>query len=497
MEISMSYVLSLLILTPFVGSALAYLVARSNRKAGIYFTLAVAVAVFGLALYSYWFVYANTPPAGSYALMEKYAWVGTSYFGFDYLLGIDGLSSPLIFVSALLTIFVIIGSRRMIDRDEPSYYALLLFFEGSIMGVFTSLNLVAFYVFWELVLIPMFFFIGVWGGDRRKYAAMKFMIFTFAGSTVMLLAFLAIYLGVSPPSFDIPDLAGKIPAGVQYLPLLATFIGFGVKLPVFPFHTWLPDAHVQAPSPISVLLAGVLLKMGGYGFIRISIGLFPQASYQYAWAFMLVGVVTMFYGAIVAVLAKDMKRMIALTSINHMGFVIFGAFATVASGNPLGVEGAIFQMFTHALAIGSLFMLSGYVHHQAGTREIPLLKGLKTTMPRTAALLVLSSGAAMALPPFASFLSELMVIAAGITTHSYWAVTILVPVITASYFLWMIKRAVLSQAEKGTGPSDMSRIDAIVLALYLLPLVILIVFSFLIINPTVPVAQFVSQSRGA
>jgi NADH-quinone oxidoreductase subunit M len=493
----MSQVLSLLIVIPFVGSALAYLVARSNKKAGIYFALAVALVVLALALYSSWFVYANTPPPGGYTLMEKYAWVGTSYFGFDYLFGVDGLSSPLIFVSALLTIFVIIGSRTLIDRHEPSYYALLLFFEGSIMGVFTSLNLVAFYVFWELVLIPMFFFIGVWGGDRRKYAAMKFMIFTFVASTVMLLAFLAVYLGVSPPSFDIPDLAGKIPAGLQYLPLIATFVGFGVKLPVFPFHTWLPDAHVQAPSPISVLLAGVLLKMGGYGFIRISIGLFPHASYQYAWVFMLVGVVTMFYGAIVAVLAKDLKRMIALTSINHMGFVIFGAFATVASGNPLGVEGAIFQMFTHALAVGCLFMLSGYVHHQAGTREISLLKGLRTTMPRTASLLVLASGAAMALPPFASFLSELMVIAAGITAYSLTAVTILVPVITAAYFLWMIKRTVLSQAETGASPVDMHRTDAIVLALYLLPLIILIVFSFLIINPSVPVAQWVTQLRGA
>jgi len=493
----MTYILSMLVILPFLGSALTYLVARSNRRAGTYFALAVALIVFAIALYSSWFVYANTPMPGRYALVEKYTWVGTSYFGFDYLFGVDGLSSPLIFVSALLTIFVVIGSRTLIDRNEPSYYALLLFFEGSIMGVFTSLNLVAFYVFWELVLIPMFFFIGIWGGDRRKYAAMKFMIFTFVGSTVMLLAFLAIYLGVSPPSFDIPDLAGKIPAGIQYLPLLATFVGFGVKLPVFPFHTWLPDAHVQAPSPISVLLAGVLLKMGGYGLIRVSIGLFPQASFHYAWVFMLVGVVTMFYGAIVAILAKDLKRMIALTSINHMGFVIFGAFATVASGNPLGIEGAIFQMFTHALAIGCLFMLSGYVHHQAGTREISLLKGLRTTMPRTAGLLVLASGAAMGLPPFASFLSELMVIAAGITAYSFSAVTILVPVLTAGYFLWMIKRTVLSHAEAGTGPSDMGRSDAVVLALYILPLVVLIIFSYLIINPTVPVAQWVIHLRGA
>jgi len=364
------------------------------------------------------------------------------------------------------------------------------------MGVFTSLNLIVFYIFWELVLIPMFFFIGIWGGPRRKYAALKFILFTYTGSTVMLLGFLAVYFGVPTPSFDIPDLSGKIPVGLQYLPLLASFIGFGVKLPVVPFHTWLPDAHVEAPAPISVLLAGVLLKMGGYGFLRISIGLFPQASYQYAWVFIAIGVATMFYGAIVALQARDLKRMIALTSINHMGFVLFGAYATVVSANPLGVEGAIFQMFTHALAIGALFMLSGYVHEQAGTREIPLLKGLKVTMPRTAALLVLGSGAAMAMPPFASFLAELMVITAGISAYSITALTILVPVITSGYFLWMIKRSILSLPEGSKVKNDIPKPDALAMIVYFVPLVILIVFSFLILGPAVPVAQWLINLRG-
>jgi NADH-quinone oxidoreductase subunit M len=493
-----SFLLSLLIVVPLAGTPLVYLVGRANKQAGIRLTLALALITLALATFAYWVVYSSPPPPGQYSFVEKYPWV--SLIGLNYLLGIDGLSGPLVLVSSILSVFVIIGSRRMINHMEPEYYALLLFFEGAIMGVFLSLNLIVFYIFWELVLIPMFFFIGFWGGPRRKYAAMKFILFTYAGSTVMLLGFLYVYFGSPTPSFDIPDISHNLPVAVQYLPLLATFIGFGVKLPVVPFHTWLPDAHVEAPAPISVLLAGVLLKMGGYGFLRISLGLFPQASSQYAWAFLIVAGVTMFYGAIVALRAKDLKRMIALTSINHMGFVLFGAYATAVTGSVLGVQGAIFQMFTHALAVGSLFMLSGYIHDQAGTREIPLLKGLRTTMPRTAVLLVLASAAAVGVPPFASFLAEFLVIVAGIGAYSIAALTVLVPVITSAYFLWMIKRVVLSKAEssgpEGVKVHDMPLLDAATIAMYLAPLIVLLVFSSLITGPATPISQYLAGVHG-
>lgn len=491
----MSFVLSLLIALPLFAAPFVYLVTRANKKVGIYLSLGLAAAITVIAGYVFWEVYASTPAIGQYLFQEKYSWISFSNFGLDYFLGTDGLSSPLIFVSALLTVLVVIGSRRLIDHHEASYYSLIFMFEGAIMGVFTSLNLILFYIFWEVVLIPMFFFIGIWGGPRRKYAALKFIIFTFAGSTIMLLGFLYFYMGMSTPSFDIPTIeamlqAHQIPVGLEYLPLLASFIGFAVKLPLVPFHTWLPDAHVEAPSPISVLLAGVLLKMGGYGFLRISIGLFPDASAQYAWAFLAMGLFSMFYGAVAAIRQRDLKKMIAFTSINHMGFVLFGAYATLISGNLLGIQGAIFQMFAHALAVGSLFMLSGYIQHQAGTREIPLLKGLGTSMPRTAAILMLGAAAAMGLPPFSSFLAEFMVIVAGISASPFTAISILVPVITAGYFLWTIKRIVLSPPEGGHETHDMGWSDVAAFAVYLIPLVILIVASYLILTPALPVAEF-------
>jgi NADH-quinone oxidoreductase subunit M len=491
----LSLLLSSLIFLPLAGAPAVFLTTRFNKRAGIYLSAALAVVVFLVSAYVFWAVFSNPPAGGQFAFLENYSWLKTPVFGLDYMLGIDGLSSPLLLISSLLTVFVIIGSRRLIDHHEAEYYSLLFMFEGAIMGVFASLNLILFYVFWELVLIPMFFFIGVWGGPRRKYASVKFILFTYAGSTIMLLGFLYYYLGMSSPSFDIPTiqaalLAHQIPASLEYLPLLASFIGFGVKLPVFPFHTWLPDAHVEAPAPISVLLAGVLLKMGGYGFLRISLGLFPNASATYAWVFIAIALFSMFYGAIVALLQKDLKKMIAFTSINHMGFVLLGGYATVVTGSVLGVEGAILQMFAHALAVGSLFMLSGYIHHQAGTREIPLLKGLRSTMPRTAAILVVASGAAIGMPPFASFLAEFMVIAASITAYQVTAISVLVPVITAAYFLWTIKRTVLSAPEGTGGATDMTRADFASFMAYFVPLVLLLVFSFLILTPAAHVAQF-------
>ncbi len=450
----MSFVLSLLILIPFLGSGVtfAYSSLAQGRRTAPAVAGAFALATLLVAGYAFWSVYSNTPALGQYALGEDHPWISLSTFNVDVLLGLDGLSAPLVLATSIVALLSIFTSRVLIESKAAVYYALLLLAEGSAIGAFASLNLVVFYLFWELTLIPMFFLIGVWGGDRRRYAALKFIIFTFAGSSVMLLGFLAVYFGATPSTFDIPNLAGKIPTGLQYLPLLAVFVGMAVELPIFPFHSWQPDAYEQAPAAVNPLLSGILPKFAGYAAIRIAVGLFPQAAYQYAWAFIAVAVVSMFYGVVVALFQNDMKRMFAYTSMSHMGFILFGVFATVLSGNPLGIEGAILLMFAHALVVGGLFSTAGLIEKMRGTRKIAELGGLLWRAPVTAALLALSSAATMGIPPFVSFLAELMVISGGISAYAVTAVTVLVPVITGGYMLWMLKRVLIDPAGTGVLP---------------------------------------------
>ncbi len=406
----------------------------------------------------------------SFQFTDSATWAPT--FGMNYVVGLDGISLPLLIIAAFLCMLAAAGSRDMISTRQAEYYALFLLFETGIVGVFTSLNLILFYVFWEVVLIPMFFFIGIWGGPRRKYASLKFLIFTYAGSAIMLFGFVAVYAwtaGVGTPSFDYTVLitrTANLAMPLQLAASLATFVGFAVKLPIFPLHTWLPDAHVEAPAPVSVLLAGLLLKMGGYGLIRFNLLMFPAAD-KYLWpAYAAIGLVTMIYGASVAFVAQDLKRMIAMTSVNHMGYVLLGTF-TLGS---IGVSAAVFQMFAHGLAVGMLFLMSGYIHEHTGTRNINELQGLRGKMPSTTVLLIFGSMAAMAVPGFANFISEYQVIQAALSANYLYGLAIIAPALTVGYFLWMLRRVAMTPP--AGSKNELGRRPLIILTAFLVPLLV-------------------------
>ncbi len=474
--------LSILVFTPIVGALIVYIAGFASEKLSKVLTILISASTIALTLFLFMFFSGNSP---GFQLVENYEWAST--FGLTYKLGIDGISLPLLIISSLLTTLSAAGSWEQIKTKVKEYNALLLLFEGSIIGVFTSLNLIAFYVFWELVLIPMFFFIGVWGGPRKKYAAMKFLIMTHVGSILILLSFIALYVFSNPHTFDFTSLVNsKLPLVVQTMISIGLFIGFGVKLPIVPFHTWLPDAHVEAPAPISVLLAGLLLKMGGYGFIRMNLFLFPEASKLLAPVFIGFALVTMFYGAIVAMVQQDLKRMVAFTSINHMGYVLLGAFTLTTPG----ISGAVFQMFNHASAIGALFLMTGVIHEHMGTRNIRELSGLGSAMPKTSFLLVMASLGAMAFPGFSNFISEYTVLLAGISVNTLYAVAVLVPGITAGYFVWMLRRTVMTPQTKMLGSREAPTYTLITLAAFLVPLLILGLYPAPLLSYIIPAVQF-------
>ncbi|HZY95208.1 MAG TPA: NADH-quinone oxidoreductase subunit M [Candidatus Bathyarchaeia archaeon] len=457
-------ILTATIFLPVIMAVPTLLLGKKDSKYARILGIGTTGAVFALTM-----IIATFYKYGSagFQFQDTAPWAGS--FGLNYVVAVDGISMPLLFLAAFLSLLAALGSRDLISLRQPEYYALFLLFETGIIGVFTSLNLILFYVFWEIVLVPMFFFVGIWGGPRRKYASLKFLVFTYSGSIVMLLGFLGLYAWSGGTSFDYSALSAGVPGlamNLQVALSIATFIGFAVKLPIFPLHTWLPDAHVEAPAPVSVLLAGLLLKMGGYGLIRYNLLLFPNAA-QILWpAYMTIGLITMIYGASVAFVAQDLKRMIALTSVNHMGYVLLGTF----SRNPVGVSGAVFQMFSHGLAVGMLFLLSGYIHEHMGTRNINELGALRSRMPVTIVLLILASMAAMAVPGFANFISEYQVIQGALAASLIFALAILTPALTVGYFLWMLRRTVFSG---GLGEKNEIRIHSrLILLAFMVPLLI-------------------------
>ena len=435
--------------------------------------------------------------------LEKVSWIdvkSVSWFGrvhIEYLLGIDGISVVMVLLTAIVS-FIATLSSWTIEKSVKGYFALFLLLDTGMMGVFVALDFFLFYVFWEIMLLPMYFLIGIWGGARREYAAIKFFLYTLLGSVLMLLAMLALYFSTNvfidstgtiysiseAAARNLPGLErihtfnliqmmdpgnlvpGSLLAGFgtwwRYAAYVALFIGFAIKVPLFPFHTWLPDAHVEAPTPISVILAGVLLKMGTYGMLRISFPIFPDAMRHFSWELALLGVISMVYGALVAMAQTDFKKLIAYSSISHMGIVVLG----MASMNTQGMMGAVFQMFNHGTITAMLFLIVGVLYDRAHTRGINEFGGLMNQMPRYAGAMTVAFFAALGLPGLSGFVSEVLsLLGAFQTFQTLTIISAVTIVLTAGYMLWVLQRVFLGPLpDKWKGLTDMNGRETLMLA---------------------------------
>ena len=420
-------------LIPFLG-ALTILLAEVEER--LLKRIALVATAIPAAIHLYMFAHVGFAPG--YQFVESYTWIES--LGMGYKVGVDGISMPMLFLTSLLTFLIVVFSWEQEERTRQ-YLSLFLFLEVSLIGVFTALDLFLFYVFWEFVLVPMYFIIGIWGGPRKEYAAIKFFIYTFAGSVLMLVGFMAVYFASGTGSFDLEGLIGARSAfglAFQSLVFAALFVGFAVKMPVVPLHTWLPDAHVEAPTAGSVLLAAVLLKMGSYGLIRVALPLLPQGAERFVPVMLAIGILSILYGAFVCLAQRDLKRLVAYSSISHMGVVLIG----IATLTQLGTVGAVYMMFAHGLISAILFMACGSIQHSLGTRIIERLGGLALKMPKVGVLITAGFLAGLGLPGMVQFVAEIPVF---IATYRVFGVLLALPiltvVLTAGYALWAVARA--------------------------------------------------------
>ncbi len=430
--------LTAVVFTPLAGALMILLLLRGARLVRGF---AVVVALADLALASTVFATYFQDKSGL-QLVERYDWIPA--LNVQYFLGLDGLNAPMVLLVGLLGLCAVLASGGIHTRVRE-YFVWLLVLQTAVMGVFVSLDFVLFFVFWELELVPMYFLISIWGTGRKEYSAMKFLIFTVLGSACMLVGLLVLYF--SEGTFDMIELGASTLTGLL-LPAQAVFflffIAFAIKLPVWPVHSWLPDAHTDAPTAGSVMLAGVLIKMGGYGLIRVCVTMFPQVTRDYAWLLVTLGVVSIIYGAIVTMRQSDLKRLIAFSSISHMGLVLLGvsSVGVVASEvNAVGLNGAALQMFTHGTITGLMFLVVGFVYEKAHTRYIPDMGGLAPRMTFLGAGFVIAGLASLGLPGLSGFVSEVLVFLGAFSVWS-WATAIAVfgIVLTAGYILWMVQR---------------------------------------------------------
>ncbi|MEW6137940.1 MAG: NADH-quinone oxidoreductase subunit M [Thermodesulfobacteriota bacterium] len=447
-------VLSYTTFLPLVGAAILLFINRESRETLRWIALVFMLADFAVSLAAYFMFDSST---ATMQLVESHPWVRD--WGISYKLGIDGISLFLVLLTTFLGPICVLAAWNDIQHRVKEFLISLLVLQTGMIGVFVALDLFLFYVFWEIMLIPMYLLIGVWGNPaRRLYAAIKFVLYTVVGSLLMLVAILALYFmagaGGEGYTFDLLKLYEfPVPTHAQYWMFLAFFLAFAIKVPMFPFHTWLPDAHTEAPTVGSVMLAAVLLKMGTYGFIRYAIPLFPNAALDAAWWICLLAVIGIIYGAWVAMVQADVKRLVAFSSVSHLGFVMLGMFAFTAQG----VEGSIIQMVNHGLSTGALFLIVGMIYERRHTRLIAEYGGISKVMPMYAVFFMIFTLSSVGLPGLNGFVGEFLILVGTFKVYPWYAVFGATGVIFAAvYMLWMFQRVMFGEV---TNPKNLSLKD--------------------------------------
>ena len=439
------HLLSIVIWLPIVGGIVVLGLGNDRAAAARWVSLAISLATlaFSIPLWA-WF---NTRTA-EMQFVEHTPWIPSIHA--DYNIGVDGISMPLILLTTFTTVLIVIAGWQSVTKRVSQYFAAFLILEGLMIGVFAALDAALFYVFWEAMLLPMFIIIGVWGGPRRVYATIKFFLYTFLGSLLMLVALIYMYL--KSGTYEIALLQGlPLTLREQTFIFLAFFTAFAVKVPMWPVHTWLPDAHVEAPTGGSVVLAAIMLKMGGYGFLRFSLPITPDASRELDWLMIALSLIAVVYIGFVALAQRDMKKLIAYSSIAHMGFVTLGAFIGFqivahtgrTSGIEFGLDGAVVQMLSHGLVSGAMFLCVGVMYDRVHSREISAYGGVANTMPKFAAFMLLFAFANSGVPGTSGFVGEFLVILASFKANVWYAFLAGTTLILgAAYTLWLVKRVI-------------------------------------------------------
>ena len=471
--------LSVILFTPLAGAILLLFVPKTNDDAIRWIANAVTFLGFLVSL-PLWFQYQPANP--EYQFVERHEWIPS--IGAQYFLGVDGFSVLLILLTTLMGFIAVLSSWTAITERVKEYYVFLLVLQTGMLGAFVALDFLLFFLFWEVMLVPMYFLIGIWGSDRRLYSAIKFFLYTLVGSVVMLLGILALYFNHTDPAtglrtFDVTQLQqAAFAPDLQWWVFLAFFLGFAIKVPMFPFHTWLPDAHTDAPTAGSVILAAVLLKMGTYGFIRFSLPILPEATRTFVPMMVVLSIIGIVYGALVAMAQSDWKRLVAYSSVSHMAMVMLGMFAL----NPVGITGSIVQQLNHGISTGALFLIVGIVYERRHTRQISEYGGLSKVMPVYAAVFLVMTMSSIGLPALNGFIGELLILQGVFVVSKVWAAFAASGVVLgAAYMLWLYQRTMFGKIEnpKNEKLTDLSLREFATFA----PLLVLVVWIGLYPSP--------------